>query len=30
LGEAVELSLTPETVIADPSPAPPRLAPLSR
>jgi hypothetical protein len=30
LGEAVELSLTPETVIGDSSPAPPRLAPLSR
>jgi len=30
LGEVVELSLTPETVIGDSSPAPPRLAPLSR
>jgi len=30
LGETVELSLTPETVIGDSSPATPRLAPLSR
>ena len=30
LGEAIELSLTPETVIGDSSPATPRLAPLSR
>ena len=30
LGEAVELSLTPETVTSDSSPATPRLAPLSR
>jgi hypothetical protein len=29
-GETVELSLTPETVIGDSSPATPRLAPLSR
>jgi len=30
LGEAVEVSLTPETVTSDSSPATPRLAPLSR
>ena len=30
LGETVEVSLTPETVIGDSSPATPRLAPLSR
>jgi len=30
LGEAVELSLTPETVRSDSSPATPRLAPLTR
>ena len=30
LGEAVEVSLTPETVTSDPSPATPRLAPLTR
>jgi hypothetical protein len=30
LGEAVELSLTPETVTSDSSPATPRLAPLTR
>jgi hypothetical protein len=30
LGEPIEVSLTPETVIGDSSPATPRLAPLSR
>jgi hypothetical protein len=30
LGEAVEVSLTPEMVTSDPSPATPRLAPLTR
>ena len=30
LGETVEVSLTPETVVGDASPATPRLAPLSR
>jgi hypothetical protein len=30
LGETIEVSLTPETVLGDSSPVTPRLAPLSR